>query len=77
MGEQVSLFDDLIFVYTYKEGRPYSVGTYFCYEKANKELITCLTKGMCAWMKFNGRKTESRRLQEIEDRRSRSMETLG
>ena len=77
---QVDIFEDVIKVFIYFEPYmevPVCVGTYYCYENAYEELVSNLSEGMCAWMTFNGRKTESRRLQKYQDRGSRSMETLG
>jgi hypothetical protein len=74
---QVDIFEDAISIFVHVNDELWRVGTYYCYEKAKKELFTWLEKGMCAWMRFNGRKTQSRRLQKYKDRRLSSMETLG
>lgn len=76
-GSQIDIFRDGITIFTFWVDEVVCVGTYYCYEKANKELINNLSKGLCAWMKFNGRETESRRLQKYKSRGSRPMETLG
>ena len=79
-SRQIDIFKDEIKVFIYFlpfKDVPVCVGTYYCYENAYEELISNLSEGMCAWMTFNGRKTESRRLQKHKDRRSCPVETLG
>jgi hypothetical protein len=79
-GQQVDIFEDEIKVFIYFSSfrdAPVCVGTYYCYENAYEELINNLSEGLCAWMTFNGRKTESRRLQKYQSGGPSSVETLG
>ena len=78
--KQVDIFEDAIRVFIYFEPYmevPVCVGTYYSYENAYNELINNLSEGLCAWMTFDGRKTESRRLQKYQNRRFSPVETLG
>ena len=76
-GRQIDIFKDGISVFAFWVDEIVCLGTYYCYEKANKELVNNLSRGLCAWMKFNERETESRGLQKYKNRGSCSMETLG
>ena len=41
-SHQVDIFEDGIGLFIVIYGKPYRVGTYYCYDKAKKELFTWL-----------------------------------
>jgi len=77
MAEQVDIFEDVIFVWVHIDSKLKCLGPYYCYNKAKNRLITYLTKGKCAWMSSNERKTKPRQFKEDQSWRSGSVEALG
>ena len=86
MAEQVDIFEDVIFVWVHIDSKLKCLGPYYCYNKAKNRLITYLTKGKCAWMSSNERKTKPWKwtgyvvkwqFKEDQSWRSGSVEALG
>ncbi len=64
IDKQIHIFEDVMFIWTCVDTKVVRAGPYYCYNKAKSELITHLIRGTCAWITCDGRKTESRRVEE-------------
>ena len=53
---QLGLFDDALYLYVFTDFLIIK-GPYYDQNKANSKLITCLVRGACAWLSYDGRKT--------------------